>query len=532
MSITPFKFQETSVSKLTMAAKRGYTSGLIADDMGLGKTVQGILLDKRKRELYADTYQGRMVTIVVAPLSVLDVWERHLRLCHPELKVYTVDPKARHVFARHIRNAAKGNSEYDVFICHWDAIRHPDLTGDLQRVKWFHVIADEVHRAKNRKAQQTVALKKMRTKHKLGLSGTPADDKPDDFYSILNWLYPSVFTSYWRFFNYHCIVVHHDESGTSCGCLKEKGHGHKRPYREVVGTANVDELKEQIAPYYVRRLKEDVLKELPGKYYTTIQVDLTQQQRRAYNEMRKSMLAWVGTQEDQPVAAPVVVSQLTRLQQFACAYGQLETVIKRRRDVRDCEDSRCKRAGKCQGHKMEVLRLTDPSSKLDAVMQLVEDNPGKQLVVFGQSKQTINLLAERLRKKNITVGVLTGDTPQSERGKLVEDFQSGKLQMFVGTIKAGGEGITLTAASTMVFLDRAWSPSKNRQAEDRLHRIGQENAVQVIDIVARDTVDLGRLQKIKLKWSWIKAILGDDITTVQDQFLSGIDELITETENA
>jgi SNF2 family DNA or RNA helicase len=157
-------------------------------------------------------------------------------------------------------------------------------------------------------------------------------------------------------------------------------------------------------------------------------------------------------------------------------------------------------------------------------MQLIEDNPNDQIVVFGQSKQVINMLSHRLTKKNIPTGILTGDTPQGDRGRLVTAFQRGDLRVFAGTIGAGGVGITLTASSTVVFLDRAWSPAVNRQAEDRLHRIGQKNAVQVIDIVARNTVDLGRLQRIRRKWIWLRQILGDQVSEIQETFLKGFED--------
>jgi hypothetical protein len=142
-------------------------------------------------------------------------------------------------------------------------------------------------------------------------------------------------------------------------------------------------------------------------------------------------------------------------------------------------------------------------------MQILEDNPDEQIVVFSQFKQIIHLLEKRLVKSGISHVLLTGDTPQEERGNIVERFQKGEAKVFAGTIAAGGVGITLTASSTIVFLDRSWSPALNQQSEDRLHRIGQKEAVQVIDIMARDTVDLGRKQRLEQKWSWIRELLGD-----------------------
>jgi SNF2 family DNA or RNA helicase len=180
----------------------------------------------------------------------------------------------------------------------------------------------------------------------------------------------------------------------------------------------------------------------------------------------------------------VVIAQLTRLQQFSDAFGTIDP-----------------ETGK--------MLLAEPSSKLDAVMQLLKDNDG-QVVIFSQFSQVIKLLQTRLEQAHITHGIFIGATPTDDRARIIEEFQAGKLRVFAGTIGAGGVGITLTAASTVIFIDRSWSPSNNRQAEDRLHRIGQKNAVQVIDIISSGTIDSKRQEEIDLKWSWIKKLLGED----------------------
>jgi SNF2 family DNA or RNA helicase len=141
-------------------------------------------------------------------------------------------------------------------------------------------------------------------------------------------------------------------------------------------------------------------------------------------------------------------------------------------------------------------------------MEVLDETDG-QVVVFSRFKQLVRLVGKRLQRAGISYGMLTGDTPQEDRGKLVKRFQRGELRVFVGSIAAGGVGITLHASSTVVFLDRDWSPALNSQAEDRLHRIGQKSAVQVIDIMARNTVDLGKMQRLELKKEWIRRILGD-----------------------
>lgn len=464
---------------------------LVGDDMGLGKTVEGIALDLARR-----SKEGRMgaKTLVIAPLSVLDVWASHYAKMAPRLKVEVIDPKNRDAFLK-----AKAH----IYIIHWNALR---FMPELNKHEWFHVIADEAHRAKNRKAQQTQALKRIHARYRTALSGTPADDKPHDLWSILNWLYPKKFTSYWKFYNNYVDWDTHPKGG----------------YRIVKGVKDVMKLHDEIRPFYMRRQKSEVWRELPDKTYSEIPVDLASRQRRAYDQMKKDMLAWVGEHEDEPLAAPTVIARLMRLQQFAIGDCNIVSGWKMRRlteiDFRQIEkrnwqpqvnpDGRAPFRNMTWVFKTWVV-MVEPSSKLDAVMQLIEDNPNESFVIFSQFKQVANLLAERCAKLDISCGLYTGDTDKETRDAIVASFQNGRTRVFAGTIRAGGEGITLTKASTVVFIDRDWSPSKNKQAEDRLHRMGQKNAVQVIDLVARSTVDRGRLQRIEQKWQFIKQLLGE-----------------------
>jgi SNF2 family DNA or RNA helicase len=357
---------------------------------------------------------------------------------------------------------------------------------ELKTVQWYHVIADEVHKMKSRKAQQTRAIKGIKTTFKTALSGTPATNKPHDFWSILNWLWPTQFRSYWKFYAEH---VDYD-------IVYPQG------FHKIKGPKNVDKLLDQIGPYYVRHLKKErccdhhpqgVMAYLPDKVYETQWVDLLPVQRRAYDEMNKELVAWVGAQRDKPLIAPVVVAKLIRLQQFAIAYCDVDTVEKGEFEV--------------ETH----VRMSEPSSKLDTLMDIVEEHveEGQQIVIFSQFSQAIRLLGVRLHKAGFNHALYTGDTKQSDRDRIVQGFLKGDIQVFAGTIKAGGVGLDLYTASTVVFIDRAWSPAENLQAEDRLHRHGQKNSVRVIDLMARNTIDLGRKQQIDLKWEWIKELLGD-----------------------
>lgn len=442
-------------------------SVFLGDDMGLGKTLQAVTLDLRRREKNP-TLVDKPKTLVVTYLGIFSGWADTFQR-QSELRVATINPKKRNEFMFKLFN-----DEADVYIVHWQVLR---LLPELQEINWFHIIADECHALQNRKAKQSVALKTLKTWYKTGLSGTPAYDKPDDLWSVLNWLYPKHWSSFWRYFNEHVLFVEYNG------------------YRTVIGVNNEEKLQREMAGFYLRRRKEKVLEDLPDKYYSERIVDLHPQQRRAYEQMKKDMLAWVGEHENEPVAAPVIIAQLTRLQQFSDAYGELELVPKIDRTTGE-------------EYVQTRMRLAEPSTKLDEVMAIISST-GEQVVVFSQFSQVIELLRTRLQKAGITNGIFIGATSPEERARIIEEFQAGRLRVFAGTIAAGGIGITLTAASTVVFIDRSWSASLNIQAEDRCHRIGQQNAVHIVDIISKDTIDAKRIQRINLQWSWIRRLIGD-----------------------
>jgi SNF2 family DNA or RNA helicase len=451
-----FPFQREGIDYL-----REQRAVLLADEMGLGKTYSAIARDQMVRETSWTKSWGAS-TLVVAPLTIIDdVWRAHFEEL-TKLRVVVIDPKARERSWADFKEYANG-----VFCVHWEALR---LMPQLAKHPWHHVIADEAHRAKNRKAQQTRALKAIKdVVWKTALSGTPVVNRPDEFWSLLNWLYPDQYRSYWKFFKTYVETTMVRVKGT-------------RYVQQVVGPKNADQLLKEIRPFYVRRLKKNVLKDLPDKYYSKVSVSLTPTQRRAYNQMRDDMIAWIGQQEDEVLPAPVVIAQLTRLQQFACAFAEFD------------EKGR--------------VRLAEPSSKLDALMELLSESD-QQVVVFSRFKQMIRLVQRRLEAADISCVTFVGETTQEDRTLNVEKFQAGEVRVFAGTIAAGGVGITLHAASHVIFTDRDWSPALNLQAEDRLHRIGQKNAVQVTDIMAKNTVDLGKAQRLELKKAWLRTILGD-----------------------
>ena len=473
-------------------------SGLVGSEMGTGKTHLAIALEQYWWQEVKDKLGGReLPSLVVAPLNTFDSWQAKYAVQAPDIDVVTIDRKNRAEFVRRLR---KGQG--DVFLMHWDAVRL--IVDDIKDLEFAVIIADEVHRASNRKAQATLALKKLKGHRRLGLSGTASGDKPENLWSINNWLWPTFYRSYWKFRKHYCVEEHIVNPGDPFG----------RGYTKITGVKNVESLKREMAPWYTRHLKREqccehhpngVMEYLPEKVYDTIWVDLNPTQRKFYEQMRKDMVAWVNEHEDSPLVASVVVAQMTRLSQMALA---TPTIVGTKWVWKKVDDQKVK---------VEVpdMRLVAPSSKIDAAKEMILDNEDKSFVIFSSSKQACYLMAEALAKAGVLAEVLSGDTPQSQREDMVARFAAREFRVFIGVIQAAAEGIDglQHVCNTAIFLDRSWSTVKNMQAEDRLHRGGSEvhDSVQIVDIMARGTLDFGRRQKLEQKWSWIKEILGDPV---------------------
>lgn len=495
MTINLYEFQQQDVQHLARQK-----AALIGSEMGTGKTHVAIELDAQWSNQIIQEHTQHYPTLVIAPLNTFSSWVKKYKEQMPDVDVHVIDRKNRPEFIQAIRNR-----KADVYIMHWDALRL--LESAFSTIQFGVVIADEVHRASNRKAQATRTLKKIKCYRKLAMSGTASGDKPENLWSILNWLWPTYYRSYWSFRKHYCVedFVQRDQAS----------------YRQIVGVKNIDSLKKEMAPWYVRHLKrseccahhpEGVMYWLPEKTYETIWVDLSPAQRKVYDQMKKNMVAWVGEHEESPIVASVVVAQMTRLSQIALATPVVSEKVKARWDR------------KLQESFEEIstsIELTAPSSKIDAVKELIQDNEGKQFVVFSSSKKACYLAKEELAKAGIVSEVLSGDTPDAQRLNMVSRFEEGQFQVFIAVIQAAAEGIDglQHATDTAIFLDRSWSTIKNQQAEDRLHRDGQKDTVVIIDVMARNTLDFGRKQKLEAKWEWIRMILGDK---AQEKVLKGM----------
>lgn len=411
---------------------------------------------------------GWKPTLVICPKALLYTWGEWFARCRPTERVMVIDPRSkatREPFLTSLRDHL-----HDIYVIHYEGLRL--LLPQMHAVEWLHIILDEAHRISNRKTQTSKAVRALKADWRTALTGTPAERMVDQIWAILNFLDRKTWSSYWAFRKRYVLEKVDPVRG----------------YRTVVGAnpATLPELHARLKPIMVRRRKQDVLPELPPKRYKNVWVDLSPKQRKVYQQMKEKMLAWVGEHEDEPLQATVVIAQLIRLQQIALATPDFN------------EDGQ--------------IILSEPSSKLDACMEIIEDlvANGEQVVVFSQFTRMIDLLCDRLERAGIYTGKYTGQTRQTTRTRIEQEFQAGNLSVFAGQFQAGGVGLNLQTAGTVIFLDRAWTGGVNLQAEDRIHRMGQlATSVNVIDILARGTIDRGRHQHIRTSWHEVQKMLGD-----------------------
>ena len=296
------------------------------------------------------------------------------------------------------------------------------------------VAFDELHKAKNSYSDQGSQLLTITADTMIGMSGTPLMNQPIDLYVVLNWLGVENH-SFYSFKNHYCIMG---------------GYGD----HQIIGYKNLDELQKRLDNIMLRRLKKDVL-DLPEKIHINEYVDMTAKQTQIYREV----MAGIEANIDQIKQSNNPLAELIRLRQATGYTGILSTKIKE-------------------------------SAKLDRMEEIVEETiaNGKQIVIFSNWAQIIDAVYERLEKK-YRLSVITGETKDEDRQNNVADFQSGKTKIMLGTIGAMGTGITLTAGSVEIFMDEPWNRANKEQAEDRLHRIGQNENITIYTLLCKNTID-------------------------------------------
>jgi superfamily II DNA or RNA helicase len=398
--------------------------GCLADDMGLGKTIQAlaVLIDRSQSG----------PALVIAPTSVGFNWVREAERFAPDLKAHLYRETDR---AEFLQNIGPG----DLAICSYGlALRDADSLG---KVNWSTLILDEAQFVKNSRAKTSQAIRTFKADWKLALTGTPMENHLGELWSIFRNVSPGLFGSW-------------DEFRDRFASPIEK---HNDDERRVA-------LSRVIRPFVLRRAKSEVLKELPERTEMNLYVELSDQERRRYDEMR---LAAIG-EMDQIIGLPNtqdqrfrVLAMLTRLRQLSCHIGLVD------------------QAWEGTSAKLDLL--------VETLVELREE--GHHALIFSQFTSYLALIRQALEGAGITYQYLDGSTPAKARQDRVDAFQTGDSDAFLISLKAGGTGLNLTAADYVIHMDPWWNPAVEDQATDRAHRIGQTRPVMVYRIVARGTIE-------------------------------------------
>ena len=513
-----YGFQQVGVEFLALVKR-----ALLADEMGSGKTVQAI---RALRKLYDSGDLGGQV-LIVSPNTMKKTWERELQTWWGEPVEVAVVTGTAEKRRKQIRSGAK------FIVINWEALRvHSRLLAfgshalkkcvecggsgtvkqaqcetherELNEIEFDAIIADEVHRAKDPHSQQTRALRAASgdAQIRFGLTGTPIANDPTELWPVLNWIDDLEWPAKTAWVNRLIQFTYNIWGGMEVNGVK--------PEAEVEFHAGVD-------PYLRRMPKAVVLPFLPPIVPVRRDVELNPTQNRAYETMRDLMIARL----DAGIllaANPMV--QVGRLMQLASSYGELKIVKVKVMDKETGKQKIDPETGEPMWRDEEHLFLTNPSSKLDAFMGDLGDFDGQSTIIFAESRQLIELLSERMHKNPetrggaIRHGLITGAISEEARDRTIEDFQKGNFQYVLCTIKAGGVGITLTAASAEVFLQRNWSPVDMDQAIARGHRIGSEihESITVVDYVAPGTVEEAQLMALDSKRDMLEQIVRDEVT--------------------
>lgn len=422
--------------------------GILADDMGLGKTLQTIA------HLAAEKRAGRLArpALVVAPTSLVGVWQREMAKFAPHLSVLVVHGPRRAERFERIDRA-------DVVVT-----SYPLLVRDEERFaahEYSLLILDEAHTIKNTRSQAHRAAKRLSSEHRLCITGTPVENHLGELWALFDFLNPGLLG---------------DELGFR--------RWYRGPIEQLGDEERLATLRQQVAPYILRRLKSEVARELPPKTELLRPVVLGGKQRELYESIR--------------VAAHGEVRRLIAKKGLAASTVPILDALTKLRQV--CCDPRLV--------PMRAAREVTRSAKYERLFELLGAALGRghRVLVFSQFTRMLALIARGLSEKKIRYLALTGES--RDRQGLVDAFERGDADVFLISLKAGGVGLTLTSADTVVHYDPWWNPAAQDQATDRAYRIGQTKPVVAYNLFVQGSVEERMLQLQQRKRRLAEGILG------------------------
>lgn len=403
--------------------------GILADDMGLGKTIQTIC------HLAVEKAAGRCKkpSLIIVPTTLMFNWSSEIERFAPHLKTLMLHGSQRKLsFAM--------MADYDLIFTTYALLKH-DKDNLLQQ-EFYFLILDEAQSIKNFKSLTTQIVQQIRAQHRLCLTGTPMENHLGELWSLFHFMMPGLL-----------------------GNEKTFNSLFRNPIEKQNNQERRQHLNRRVAPFLLRRTKKEVVKELPEKNHILQQIELEDEQRDLYETVRVTLqkkirdeIAKMGFARSQIV----ILDALLKLRQVCCDPRLLKT-----------------------NSSKKIMR----SAKLELLMTMLSSllEEGRRILIFSQFTEMLGLIESELNQEKIPFVQLTGKT--KDRATPVKQFQEGKVSLFLLSLKAGGTGLNLTAADTVIHYDPWWNPAVEDQATDRVHRIGQDKAVFVYKFIAKGTVE-------------------------------------------
>ena len=444
-------YQELGFRWLKTLCKNGF-GGILADDMGLGKTLQVITF--LLSELSGAGPEEEKLTLIVAPASLVYNWKSEIERFAPELSVcmITGNGAERKEKIQSLRGKEIAVTSYDLL--------KRDITA-YEGIHFFCQVIDEAQFIKNHTTQGAKAVKEIQADFHIALTGTPVENRLSELWSIFDYLMPGFLYGYQQF--------------------------RKQIESPIVREQDKDALKKlqtMIRPFVLRRLKKDVLKDLPDKIEKNMFAELEGEQSELYRAraQRLAMQLARQTEDEFRDSRLQVLSEITRLRQLCCDPGLLY-----------------------EGYH-------SPAAKVELCMELLKNalEGGHRVLVFSQFTSMLEILVQRMQQENISCCVLNGSTSKEDRAKLVERFQKEEVPVFCISLKAGGTGLNLTAADMVIHFDPWWNAAVENQATDRAHRIGQKQVVTVYRLIAKNTIEEKILKLQEAKKELAQQVLSGD----------------------
>jgi SNF2 family DNA or RNA helicase len=420
--------------------------GILADDMGLGKTIQTLTHLSRLK----DKGVLNKPSLIVMPTSLIANWKNEVKKFTPNLSVLSLHGSDR-------ANRFKEMQNYDLLLTTYPLIIRDKKIFDKEH--FFYIILDEAQKIKNPKTKNTVAVKELKSQYKLALSGTPIENHLGELWSIFDFVMPGFLDTLSFFKKYYQNPIEKENDFS----------------RQVL-------LNERVKPFMIRRTKELVAHELPSKSEIIKYTQFAAKQSKLYESIRVTMEKKVReaiSSKGLGSSHITILDALLKLRQVCCDPSLVKID--------------------------EALKVQE-SAKLELFLDLVEEllSEGRKILVFSQFTSMLKIIEEKIIEKEITYSKLTGSTLKREQ--VIEKFTSGNADLFLISLKAGGVGLNLTEADTVIHYDPWWNPAVENQATDRAYRIGQKKAVFVYKLIVENSIE----QKI-LELQEKKKILQDGI---------------------